>query len=141
MVTAEKAALGTNLTIVQTYGYAPGSDVPVYSKAYTTAGTLSIAGLPQMPGDAALLVRYATATRTSKNHPLYLFSWYHGLCSAAIGSPDTPSSTLVTANGTYASGWVTGISDGTITHKRAGPNGDVATGYLVENQVRHRDFP
>src|SRR3954469_1444942 len=42
VVTAEKAIyVGTRVTIVSAVGYAAGSDVPVFTKAYTTAGTYS----------------------------------------------------------------------------------------------------
>jgi len=78
---------------------------------------------------------------TSKNHPLYLFSYYHGVASPAAGPFDTLHPTTVTAMGTYANAWITGFSDGTATHHRTGPNGDVATGQLVSSLLTHRDFP
>jgi hypothetical protein len=87
------------------------------------------------------MVRYATATRTHKNHPLYLYNYYHSAVSSGISTPDTLWSTLVTALQTYATAWITGFSDGATTYHRAGPNGDVATGQLVGTTVRHRDFP
>jgi len=141
IVTAEKAILLTSTTIVHTFGYAAGSDVPVFSKSYTTAGTLALGGSPMAPGDAAVIIRWSTATRTSKNHPLYLFSYYHGVPTNAAGSPDIMPAGVITLFGTYATSWVTGFSDGSVTHKRAGPNGDVATGQFVDGVIRHRDFP
>lgn len=141
VVTAEKAVLNSGVTIVQTYGYAPGSDVPVFSKAYTTAGTVAPATPVWQAGEVAALVRFSTATRTSKNHPLYLFSYYHGVSSINTGPFDTLHATMVSAYQTYAALWVSGISDGTASHHRAGPNGDLATGYTVSNQLTHRDFP
>jgi hypothetical protein len=45
------------------------------------------------------------------------------------------------AMGTYATAWIAGFSDGTITCARAGPNGTAATGSVVEEYVTHRDFP
>jgi len=141
IVTAEKAILNSGVTIVRTLGYAPGSDVPVFSKSYTTTGTHAPASPNWMAGEVAALVRYGTATRTSKNHPLYLFSYYHGVASPAAGPFDTLHPTTVTAMGTYANAWITGFSDGTATHHRTGPNGDVATGQLVSSLLTHRDFP
>lgn len=141
VVLAEKAALNTGVTIIGTYGYAPGSDVPVFSKTYTTVGTAAPGSPSWQAGEVAAIVRYATAVRTSKNHPLYLFSYYHGVASPSVGPFDTLHSTFVTAHGTYAAAWVAGFSDGTATHKRAGPNGAVATGYLVNPLLTHRDFP
>lgn len=144
VVTAEKAALlstGNLTTIVETIGYAAGSDVPVFSKTYTTAGTFNPAGNPIAPGDCALLVRYATTARTAKNHPVYLWNYYHGVALNGPSAPDTPLIAQRTALGTYATAWLAGFSDGTNTLVRAGPNGATATGQLVETAVRHRDFP
>jgi hypothetical protein len=140
IVTAEKAALTTAVTIVGTVGYAAGSDVPVFSKTYTTAGTFNPGSAIPAPGDSAVMVRYATAARTPKNHPVYLYNWYHPACFVG-GFPDTVVAAQVTAVNTYASDWLSGFSDGTNTYNRAGPNGANATGVLVSNITRHRDFP
>jgi hypothetical protein len=145
VVTAEKACYAASpvtTQIIKTVGFAPGSEVPVFQKTYATNGTLAPAGtIPAAPGDAALLVRYSTATRTSKNHPLYLFNYYHGLYTNGVSSQDYPWATQKTALATYAAAWITGFSDGTATHHRTGPNGDVATGVLVGTYITHRDFP
>jgi len=140
VVTAEKATMDSGQTIVQTIGYAAGSDVPVFTKTYSTAGTLAVSTSMPAPGDAAALVRYTTAARTAKNHPVYLFNYYHG-ARLTNSSPDNLYSGYVTALGTYASSWITGFSDGTLTLVRAGPNGATATGQLVEPLVTHRDLP
>lgn len=141
IVTAEKAIFLSTVTIVETLGYAAGSDVPVFTKTYATAGTYTGTGGVGTPGDSAILVRYSTNSRTSKNHPLYLFNYYHGVVVGSGGPWDTVLASQVTANNTYAAAWVAGFSDGSGTKHRAGPNGDVATGYLVNTQVHHRDFP
>src|SRR4051794_11084804 len=79
VVNAEKAIYQTSLmTIVHTYGYGAGSDVPVFEKAYTTNATGSFVNRMGCPGDAAAIVRYSTTARTAKNHPIYLFNYYHG---------------------------------------------------------------
>jgi hypothetical protein len=142
IVTAEKAIYSSTQTIVQTYGYAAGSDVPVFSKTYSTVGTGSTFGTQNNAGEVAALVRYSTTARTPKNHPVYLFNYYHGAYSLAAGTaPDTINVAQKAAMGTYATAWVAGFSDGTITCVRAGPNGATATGSLVENNLTHRDFP
>lgn len=141
IVTAEKAALYDNVTIVETLGYAAGSDIPVYTKTYTTVGTKSSSGILLTPGDCAVMVRYATGSRTSKNHPLYLYNWYHSCASQTSAAADTVHSGLVTSHNTYAAAWIAGFSDGAVTHNRCGPNGDLALGYLTSPLVRHRDFP
>jgi len=141
IVTAEKAILLTTTTIVHTYGYAAGSDVPVFSKAYTTAGTLALGGSAMAPGDAAAMIRWSTADRTEKNHPIYAFSWIHGVPTSAAGSPDALPAGVTTLMTTYGTSWVTGFSDGSVTHHRSTPAGHVATGVLVDGVIRHRDFP
>jgi hypothetical protein len=141
VVNLEKAMLSTAVAIVATHGYAPGSDVPVFSKTYATAGQLNPAlGIPQA-GEVAALVRYSTAGRTSKNHPLYLFNYYHGVAADAATTPDLLKTGWVTSYNTYAAAWVAGISDGTNLQVRCGPQGNVATGYLTETWLTHRDFP
>lgn len=146
IVTAEKAIYpslaGGGATIVETFGYAAGSDVPVFSKTYSTDGTLALTGVVPTPGDVAALIRYSTSARTSKNHPKYLFNYYHGVSNTGV--PSTKDQLLASqssAMATYAAAWITGFSDGSGTKHRAGPNGDLATGSLVESLLTHRDLP
>lgn len=141
VVTAEKAIFTNKVTIVETIGYAAGSEVPVFSKTYSTAGTGGWGANPQMPGDVAALVRYATTARTSKNHPIYLFNYYHCVYSDGVASQDTPQATMRTAMSTYAGQWISGFSDGVTSYNRAGPNGATAVGSTVPNFLTHRDFP
>lgn len=142
IVTAEKAIHELSLSsIVQTIGYAAGSEVPVFTKAYATAATGNFAGYVQTPGDVAACVRYATTARTSKNHPVYLFNYYHEVGYASGGDVDTLIAAQASAMGTYAAHWISGFSDGSITAVRAGPNGATATGSLVLPKLTHRDLP
>jgi len=141
VVTAEKACLPPSVQIVKTLGYAASNNVPVFSKTYTTNGTLTPAILYQA-GDVAALVRYATTARTSKNHPVYLFNYYHGVFAQTGPPADTLYTTQGTALGTYATTWIgAGFSDGTNSYNRAGPNGATAVGQVVETYLTHRDFP
>lgn len=142
VVTAEKAILHSGVTIIDAIGYGAGSDVPVASKTYTTSGTYSPAGGYRVcPGECAALLRYSTAARTTKNHPVYLFNYYHAcFYDSSQADPDHLGSGQRTAIGTYASSWISGFSDGTLTLTRAGPQGDAATGSLVEEFITHRDF-
>lgn len=141
VVNAEKLIFQNDQTIVQTLGYAAGSDVPVFSKNYSQIGTGTFTGSQPMPGDVAALVRYSTTARTSKNHPIYLYNYYHGAWVSTGGDRDTLAASMKANMQTYAAAWIAGFSDGTITVVRAGPNGATATGSLVENYVTHRDFP
>lgn len=140
ITTAEQAIYPASCEVVEAFGYAAGSDVPVSSKTYTKTGTLSTTGLTQAPGDCAVLLRYATAARTSKNHPVYLFNYFHGALFS-VGVVDTLATSQRTAVGTYANSWISGFSDGSVTYNRAGPNGASATGQLVDSMITHRDFP
>ena len=141
VVTAEKAIFDSTATIVKTTGYAAGSEVPVFTKTYSTAGTGSWGTCVPTPGDVAAVVRYATAVRTSKNHPIYLFNYYHR-AYVINGQGDTLCVAQGTAMSTYAGVWIgAGFSDGTTSYNRAGPNGATATGALVEALVSHRDLP
>jgi hypothetical protein len=140
VVTAEKAIYGAQQTIVLVAYYAPGSGVAVWTRSYSTAGTGIFGAGPYAPGDAAALIRFTTSQRTSKNHPLYLFNYFHGVVTIA-GGGDTILAAQATAYGTYGNAWVSGFSDGVTTYKKAGPRGAVATGYVVETYITHRDFP
>jgi hypothetical protein len=129
------------ITIVEATGYAAGSDVPVATKTYSGTGTASLSSGGPTPGDVAGLVRYATTARTPKNHPVYLFNYYHGVWddSTVQDKWNTGQAGLALV---YANKWISpGFSDGTITAVRAGPNGATAIGALTELYLTHRDFP
>ncbi len=148
IVAAEKLALLPSVTIVLATGYDaasasstnPHGDA-VWSAPYSTAGTHGAGtGEEPAPGDCALLVRYATPARSSKNHPVYLFNYYHGVLLTASGG-DSLTTGQITVFNTYASAWISGFSDGAETHERCGPRGAVAISSQVDEYVRHRDFP
>jgi hypothetical protein len=147
IVTAEKAVYQAiasgGAKITATVGYAGGSEIPVFNKTYTTDGTASFAGpIANTPGDCAIVVRYSTSDRSSKNHPIYCFNYYHAayIVGGASGS-DTVNAAQRSAFQTYAANWVTGFSDGTNTYIRSRPNGNSVTGSLVELLISHRDLP
>lgn len=138
---AEKAVLDSSCEIVEAIGYAAGSDVPVATKSYTLTGTGAWVD-HKAPGDAAALVRYATDVRTSKNHPVYLFNYYHSAFAISNLSPDNIETDYQAALLSYANAWISpGFSDGSVTYNRAGPNGAAAIGAIVEGFLTHRDFP
>jgi hypothetical protein len=128
------------VTIVETFGYAAGSDVPVFSKSYSTVGTGAFTSWIAAPGDCAAIVRYSTTARTPKNHPVYLFNYYHGVSAVSTGG-DTLHAAQKAAISAYAGSWISGFSDGAETLVRAGPNGATAVGQIVDASVMHRDFP
>lgn len=129
-------------TITQAVGYAPGSEVPVFTKTYSLAGTAAWGGYKTTAGDVAALIRYTTPDRSTKNHPVYCFNYYHAaMGDSAIASGDAVCPGQLTALGVYAAAWVAGFSDGVTTFKRSRPTGDLVTGYVVKPYLTHRDLP
>lgn len=142
VTTAEKACLLGATTIVEAVGYGAGSDVPVSSKTYSVAGTCAPSTGSICPGEVVMLERWATNARSTKNHPIYLFNYFHGVVVGTSPTTcDTLHTTQKTALGTYAAAWISGFSDGTNTLVRASPQGAAATGHFEEEYVTHRDFP
>lgn len=143
VVLLEKAcynsADGTQIVLAQ--GFLAGSDVAVWSKTYATAGTWVSAAYPRAVGDAAALLRWSTADRSTKNHPIYAFSYIHSVYGNALTDGDTLQVTQKANLDIYAAAWVTGFSDGAHTLKRCTPQGHVATGYVTAAKLHHRDFP
>lgn len=85
---------------------------------------------------------WPTTARSSKGHPVYLFSYWHGCFMDATGSSgDVLHSTQRTHMDTYANAWVTGFSDGVNTYVRAGPNGATGLTPSIAAYIGHRDFP
>jgi len=128
--------------ITDIVGYAGGSEIPVYTHNFNGNGTGAPANWVAVPGDVAALVRYSTSAHSSKNHPIYLFNYYHAVgYSGTTGTSDDLNPAQSALFATYAAHWVTGFSDGTNNYVRCGPDGNVATGSLVEPMLTHRDLP
>lgn len=125
-----------------TVGYEGGSEIPVFDASYTTDGTGAFTSWSPNPGDCAAVLRWSTAERSSKNHPIYCFNYFHSSSSVAgAGNQDTLHAAQLSAINYYAGQWITGHSDGAVTHHRSRPNGDLCTGTLVLPEVSHRDLP
>jgi len=137
----EKTCLPAAQTITQAIGYNAGSNVPAASKAYTLAGTLT-AGGGATPGECAAVVRLATTKVSTKNHTVFVFSYYHApRCQGTGINADELMSEQETALSAYHLLWKNGITAGGVTAIRSTPDGHVATGRLVEHFISHRDFP
>lgn len=141
LLVKEKPLCASRVHWLRAIWYAAGSDVPVYEQTLTGSGTMSEAGTDETPGDCATLIRFSTTQRTSKNHPIYLFKYYHDAHIANGGDPD--SVVTVQHQNLDAMGQllVDGISQGGTTYKLAGPYGAVAQGYVASTKITHRDFP
>jgi hypothetical protein len=140
IVAAERLCFKSWIPFKRAVGYAGGSEVPVFQKDYAVSGSATTpAGDVQAP-EVAALVRYNTAKRTSKNHPVYLFNYYHGVYTTSATNPDWLENNQKGLLDTYAAAWIAGFSDGSVTHRRCGPDETLATLKLVESYVTHRDF-
>ena len=141
VIAAEMLCFRSNVSMVEAVGYNAGSDLPVYTHSDSTAGSATLTNYRDNPGAVAALVRYATAARSIKNHPIYLFNYYHGVYGETTTNDDELNHSQRTLFQTYAAAWESGFSDGTLTRVRAGPNGASATGTFVSSWLTHRDFP
>ena len=130
--------------IVEAHGYAAGSDLPVWTWTGSTAGSFTGTGAHACPADCVGIIRWETDQVTSKNHPIYLFNYYHGVFNGD-GTGDSQWDMVFGSQHsryqTFGSNWITGYSDGTNTYHRAGPNGAVAQSRFVSTYISHRDFP
>ncbi len=145
---SEKAIYDAEVTIIEAMGYDAGSASStnphgdaVFTKSYSITGTGAFgSGAIPAPGDCAALLRFSTTARSSKNHPVYLFNYFHGVQIPVAGGDDVASGQK-TAIETYGDHWVSGFTDGTGARERCGPRGAVAVSMLCKPEVTHRDFP
>lgn len=141
VVDSEKLILHPDITIVRAEWVNAGSETTAYSKVYDVAGTHSTSVGAIGPGDSAALVRYSTDARTTRNHPIYLFNYYHGPLIAPAADPDALVGGYKTALEGYADSWLSGFEFGHGAVLRCGPRGAVALDKVVEDNVTHRDLP
>jgi hypothetical protein len=134
--------LTSTTQVVEAVCYAAGSDLPLFTISLGNNGAWPDTGQVDLPLEVCALIRYGTTQRTSKNHPIYLFSYWHAV-SRATGETDLEKLNpgLRTNILGMATDWVAGFSDGAVTYQRAGPNGAVAQNASVSTYVTHRDFP
>lgn len=130
-----------NVDLIGAVGYEAGSDVPVYMDTFTVEPTGLFASADLTPGATAMLVRYATTARSAKNHPVYLYNYYHSALRTLGGDADALNPAQKVALEAYADAWLAGFSDGSHTLVRAGPNGATAVSRQVKAELTHRDFP
>jgi hypothetical protein len=142
VVADEATCLSDTAHIDEVRCYDAGSDVPVHTFTYSTAGVqTSGSGLASSPLETSALIRYGTDQRTSKNHPIYLFTYIRGVYRQIDIGRENLGTAQKAAVEEYADDWLAGFSDGDVTHVRCGPNGAVALNRLVGTYVTHRDFP
>lgn len=147
IVAAEKLIYNDDVTIVQAKGNdatSASSTNPhgdeVFSSTYSTPGTGSFATTSEAcPGDVAALLRYDTDARSTKNHPVYLFNYFHGVYRTLTDKDKLDTDQLAAIND-YGAAWVAGFSDGTTDRHRCGPRGAVGGTPITHQFVTHRDF-
>jgi len=131
----------SRVTLVETVGYNPGSFLPVYTKAYGASGTYTDTSNPQAAGEMCMLWRFTTDQRSTKNHPIYLFKWFHGTQSDGATAPDTLRNGIQSTAGGKITALLAGISDGTLTRAYCGPRGAVAQTGTCNLLLHAREFP
>lgn len=137
VVGLERAIFQPSVTVVEAHGFEPPSDVAVHTKAYGQAGILT--GGDRCPGDCAAVLRQATNKRSVKNHPVYLFSYFHGACKDP-SDPDLLYATQLAAVDALGRAWSTGLDAGGKIYVRSTPDNHLCTGFHTETYVGHRDF-
>lgn len=128
-------------TFVEAVAYNAGSFLPVYTHTSGAAGTYTDASNPQAPLEASALWRFTTDQRTSKNHPIYLFKWFHHVQTEGLTSPDSLRNGLHSGMGGAISDILAGITDGTNTRNYCGPFGAVAQTGTCNSLLHMREFP
>jgi hypothetical protein len=128
--------------VVKGVGIGPNSNLPVHELAFEHDGSLPATGLEAVPGDCAALLRCTTPDRSVRNHPIYLFSYWHSVHRDAGAGADRIATSQLAALQAYSDKWLAGFSDGTTTYHRSRPNnGTLITGGVVETFFTHRDLP
>lgn len=127
--------------IVEAVGYEGGSEVPVFTKTYSVDGTGSFSSGYLQASDVAGIIRWNTGARSTKNHPIYCFNYFHTMTSLGTSTdPDIMYTDQHTALSAYGAAWLAGFSDGTNSYTRARPNGNECTGYTADTLLSHRDL-
>jgi hypothetical protein len=134
-------ALG-GVHMVEAHGYKPGTDVPVYSTTMNAASGNLFDNWQPAPGDCAAVVKWTTPDRSTKNHPIYCWNYFHAIgIPSGLVPPDNVQTQQLSAIQTYANDWIAGFSDGTRVYKRSRPSGNLCLAAVAEPMITHRDLP
>jgi hypothetical protein len=83
----------------------------------------------------------ATTKMSTKNHVVYVFSYYHGVLQAnSAATGDTPIASQLSNVQDMGDQLHNGITVGARTYKRTTPDGHATTGATAEPWIGHRDF-
>lgn len=136
-----KVSLPARVTCTTMTAYNAGSFLPVYTHAISANGGYTDTTNPQASGEMCMLWRFTTDQRTSKNHPIYLFKWWHGMQTDGATSPDTLRGGIHSTASSPVADLIAGYSDGTNTRIYCGPRGAVAQAGTVNTLLYAREFP
>jgi hypothetical protein len=129
----------TNIT--KCVGYNIGSDVPVYTDNSVVAGTYPSTTEPVMPLEVAALVRLGTTVRSTKNHPIYGFKYFHNVQNDGGLDHELLRAGWKSTCESEMDAILAGLSDGDSTRSWCDAKGAVFQSRLVETYLTHRDFP
>lgn len=121
--------------------YPAGTNVATHTKAYSVAGSGTPGTTQKATSDSVALVRWSTTQRSSKNHPIYLYNYIHGVRKDLDADGDVLQSGQRSRIASRMGQLVSGVTANSVTFHRAGPNGAVAQDVQVEEYITHRDFP
>jgi hypothetical protein len=141
MKAQEAIQYSSRVTFLSAIWRAVGSEVPVYTETLSGTGSMATTGRSSCPGDCVAMLRFSTTQRTSKNHPIYLFKYFHDVYYDTGGDVDTVAALQQGRVLAYGNMMVTGVTQAGVTYKACGPHGAVAQGALAETLITHRDFP
>lgn len=136
-----KICIPSRVTLVEATAYNAGSFLPVYTHTFGATGTYTDSANPQAAGEMCMLWKMTTDQRSTKNHPIYLFKWFHGMQSEGATSPDTLRAGIQSTAAGQLTSLLAGINDGTNTRKYCGPRGAVAQSGSVNTLLHAREFP
>lgn len=144
LVTAEKAVLPSNTSIVYVAGYTSDTGAAVFTRDYSVSpdspvtGTFSSAN-PRAPGDAAAWIRWWAGQYNSRGKKVYLRKYFHGVYTSGAATPDTLDSSQKTAMGTFGALLMNGLTvSGYSTRHIADKDGHAAQSYNVVTYITTR---
>jgi hypothetical protein len=122
LVVVEKACYDAGTTVVRGYGYDSDADdaTAVWSVDLTVspntpvAGTLTVTGAKQAPGDCAVWARWKTSRLNTKGKPIYLRKYFHPAFGTGAGSADN----VIPAQTTALNALGLKLQDGTFADAR-----------------------
>jgi len=141
LVAQLQGLIPSDTSIVEAIAYNAGSFVPVFTYVHTWTGTSTATSANRGALEDSALVKFTTTQRSVKNHPIYLFKWFHAVYNGGSGAWETLLAGLKTNINSNMNTVLAGLSDGTNTRQYCGPFGAVAQTRVTEDYIHTREFP